>query len=120
MEVILPGAVADTGAPSKSRVIYVVSGSTGEYSDRTEWLTRAFETEINARVYVETLTLERQKLGERGYDWEHQRAVEAAMRALDPGFQEDYTGTHWRVEEVALESRDFEAAMRPVLPGEEI
>lgn len=85
-------------------IIYVVIGTTGEYSDRGEWLTRAFASEGEAKAYVEFLGVERQKLAPLDVylDYEDRQRVEQVMQAHDPGYQEDYTGTRWFVTPVAL------------------
>jgi hypothetical protein len=88
---------------ARERTIYVVRGTTGEYSDRTEWLTRAFDYEADAVAFCDFLALERQKLPPNE-SWQDGQDIEAAMRAFDPGFSEDYTGTRWYVEGVTLQS----------------
>jgi hypothetical protein len=84
------------------RTIYIVCGRTGEYSDRNEWLTRAFTTEEDAKDYVAFLTRKRQELGPAGSDVADIDALENAMRAFDPEYSEDYTGTSWFVSPVTL------------------
>ena len=86
--------------------IWVVHGSTGEYSDRYEWSVKAFVDEESAKNYVLFLTRERQKLPTQ--DWDTRGEVERLMRAIDPCFSEDYTGTHWFVSSVPLSLRLFE------------
>lgn len=78
--------------------LFVVIGTTGEYSDRSEWLVRAFKREADARTYVEALQDRRKQLPQR--DWENDLAIEAAMREFDPQYSEDYTGTSWFVRSV--------------------
>jgi hypothetical protein len=77
--------------------VWVVGGQTGEYSDRSEWTTYAFRTEVGARSYVEFLTSKRQELAPQGdyLDWGQRVAVGEAMRAFDPEYSEDYTGSSW-------------------------
>jgi hypothetical protein len=92
---------------SAARTIHVVIGTTGEYSDRAEWLTRAFESRAEAEAYVALLTAKRQALPARAggiLDWSDRMDLQNAMRAFDPGYLEDYTGTSWYVEAVALET----------------
>ena len=87
-----------------SQTIYVVLGSTGEYSDRGEWLSKAFHTEAEARAFVAFLTEKRQQIAvdHVRLDWELRSGVEEKMRAFDPNYQEDYTGTRWFVSPVEL------------------
>ena len=84
--------------------IYVVLGSTGEYSDRSEWLVKAFRSQAEAENFVTFLTVTRQMTAPpRGeLEWEDRGSVEDKMRAFDPNYAEDYTGTSWRVSEVEL------------------
>ena len=89
------------------RDIWVVIGTTGEYSDRMAWLTRAFFDEESAKEYVLFLATERQKLPPRGDRREDREKVEASMQAFDAEYIEDYTGTSWYVEKVALSEAAF-------------
>lgn len=76
--------------------IYVVLGTTGEYSDRMEWVVRAFRNEKTAQDQVEFLTEKwaALKAGLERYTDEYRNA-EKAMTEWDPNFYEDYTGTSW-------------------------
>jgi len=87
---------------SETPTIYIVQGTTGEYSDRTEWLVRAFTREQDAKDEVGRLT--HLWMGLRCEEtWsEEGAAAEAEMRKHDPGFCVDYTGTSWRVLECPL------------------
>lgn len=93
-------------APSRAKApdvrVWVVIGSTGEYSDRSEWLTRAFLTEEEAKDFVATLQKRRAQLGEPHPEWERREDITEAMREVDPGYSEDYTGTRWYVAPVGL------------------
>lgn len=84
--------------------IYIVSGSTGEWSDRTSWTVAAFSTEGAAQEYLKYLeTTYRQFPQEnRGFyrGSEEMQALEKVMSSLDPGFYEDYTGTYWYIDDV--------------------
>jgi hypothetical protein len=98
---------ADAAENCKLSTIYVVQGSTGEYSDRTEWLVRAYHTEAEARAEVEFLTAARRALNPHDPDdtWAHMDRIEAAMQAFDPRYQEDYTGSRWFVSSVELSAQ---------------
>jgi hypothetical protein len=93
-----------TATASPLPPIFVVVGSTGEYSDRGEWLTRAFRSEDAAKAYVEFLTAERQRLAPAGeyVDYDQREEIAGKMRAYDPRYSEDYTGTSWFVSAVEL------------------
>lgn len=86
--------------------VYIVCGSTGEWSDRTEWLVFAFKSEAEAIAHVNACkdTLQRFDQRNRGYQrQEGERvALEEAMLPLDPNFYEDYTGTHYFIRQVEL------------------
>lgn len=85
--------------------MYLVTGTTGEYSDRSEWTVCLFRTEEAAREYVDFLSRKRQELPSYygfGCSWSEQQAIEEAMRAFDPEFSEDYTGTRWFVSSAPL------------------
>lgn len=68
--------------------IYIVEGSTGEYSDRREWPVMAYRNEEQAKAHV----LKAQEwANQQRYD--HGRVREDPRNPHDPGFQLDYTGT---------------------------
>lgn len=87
---------------SGTQTIWVVIGTTGEYSDRSEWLTKAFRSEESAKDYVLFLTKERQKLGTRSWNYEEREKVGKVMKAFDHNYSEDYSGTEWYVSSVEL------------------
>lgn len=94
--------------------IYVVQGSTGEYSDHREWLVHAFRHEADAQAEVEFLTAKWMELrASDGTDWEERHADEEAMRVFDPGFFTDYTGSHWNVLAVDLVSARKDGSSPP-------
>lgn len=91
--------------------IYVIQGTTGEYSDRSEWLCFAVGEEDRAREIVEEYTreakaievrtrlpedhpdyIDRFKSWEDGFKWPHP----------DPYFNMDYTGTDYSYAEIEL------------------
>lgn len=79
--------------------IYVVIGSTGEYSDHNEWMVKAFKTEEAAQTHVKTLDDKTLELGVR-YDADHpeydqREKAQEIMKVLDPNFSCDYTGTRY-------------------------
>lgn len=85
--------------------IYVVQGSTGEYSDRNEWPVRAFKSEAKAKAMVVSLEEAARPFNDPGFD-RFERAAEwkAAMaEAGDPGASLDYTGVHYSYYWVVLE-----------------
>lgn len=87
----------------EDKLIFVVCGTTGEWSDRTEWLTRAFSSEKEAKTYISTLeSTYRSFPPGPWYNRENHEELEKAMEVLDPRFQEDYTGTRWFIREVGF------------------
>jgi hypothetical protein len=84
------------------KIIYVVRGSTGEYSDRWEWLVKAFTDKITAENFVNDCSA----IARREFDnanksssfWGYEKSSE-----LDPNFSMDYTGTNYYLEEVELQ-----------------
>jgi osmotically-inducible protein OsmY len=82
--------VAFGGAMSK---IYVVMGSTGEYSDRSEWPVVAFRDEEEARKRVENATRRAKEL-EATKPRDYRRITEHfKQNEFDPDMRNDYTGT---------------------------
>ena len=93
-------------------LIYIVQGSTGEYSDHTEWLVKAFDSESLAQTYAE-------KCGEEFRRMVNEYRSKAAcddyptsfdldehnikQNAHDPDMQCDYTGTNYNVHVCELE-----------------
>jgi len=94
--------------------IYVVKGSTGEYSDRTEWLVKAFRTEQEAKDHIIAVEVymkmhginldgnvsNNDATGVSMSRWDMVQSVEG--NPVDPNFQLDYTGTRYYVEQVEL------------------
>jgi hypothetical protein len=70
--------------------IFVVEGSTGEYSDHREWPVMAYRDEAAAKAHVEAAT-------RRANDLKAQHACDIPDGANehDPGMQTDYTGTRY-------------------------
>lgn len=99
-------------------MIYVVFGSTGEYSDHKEWTVRAFTDEQAAKDHVVALDRTwREALvlhlaaGRDDYDFANEYACDDGPRwlhPLDPGFKHDYNGTNYWYEAVLVDEE-----MRP-------
>ena len=78
--------------------IFVVNGTTGEYSDRTEWLVAAYTREEDAWKHVEKAT-------EYVQAWRstHTRyETRCPPGPFDPNLQMDYTGTDYTYFEIEL------------------
>jgi hypothetical protein len=82
--------------------LYLVRGTTGEWSDRTEWSVAAFTDKRSALEYMTTLLKEYHSFpqNDRGYsrDDKERESLEEHMMKFDPNFEEDYTGTSWFIE----------------------
>lgn len=102
------------------KIIYVVQGSTGEYSDHREWLVCALETEIEAQEMVIACTKEGNRIRvlaqKEGYSYDYD--VDADWRILvdddykkvndghkyDPKFYYDYSGFNYTYFPVELKT----------------
>ena len=84
--------------------IFVVFGTTGEYSDRTEWLVDARHTNEAAKARVFFLEDKMRALGAVGSEYFKMRGDAAleAMKEFDPHFSMDYTGTSYYYSSVEL------------------
>lgn len=79
------------------KTLHIVTGSTGEYYDRGEWLVRAFRTKVAAQRYCTkcseaAATIFAAYTGSSRYD------ILDKANKFDPGMQMDYTGTHYYVQ----------------------
>lgn len=86
--------------------VFIIEGNTGEYSDRTNWLVKAFLDEEAAQNFARELTSKLEELGlDVGCcgDWEEREVKSKEMKKLDPWFQNDYTGSHYCLLNVELE-----------------
>jgi hypothetical protein len=77
--------------------VFVVVGSTGEYSDHMEWNIAAYITKEEAEQHRD-LANEFAK-GKEKLDWREQ---EKLKNPYDPDMKIDYTGTRYYVNEVKL------------------
>lgn len=84
--------------------IYVVSGSTGEYSDRTDWMVRAYADEEAAKAVVTEYSAKAKEVEARcrleeddpNYvDRYNTYAPDFKWPHPDPHFQMQYTGTEY-------------------------
>jgi hypothetical protein len=88
----------------KTEQIWVVSGSTGEYSGRTEWMVDAWHTELEAQARVQELTERFRAIvaGRKLFDLGVTQEVTKHMLESDLGFQTDYCGAYYYINEVTL------------------
>lgn len=88
--------------------IWVVVGESGEYSDRREWLTKAFPTERAAQMAVTSLGEVQMEIfaplrNDRDWTYDMEREAIAKMKIYDPAYAAvDHDGATWYVSEVEL------------------
>lgn len=93
---------------ANEKTIWVVEGSTGEYSDHIEWPVKAFDDEGAANVFCERVSARYREivaLFPGGYlQWSRARyeSDPVALNELDPAMQMDYTGTNYLVYPIQL------------------
>ncbi len=82
------------------REIYVVIGTTGEYSDKTEWPVKAFFDLSKAEDVVVKATARAAELDAKR---ESRYRAGEEKNEYDPNMQMDYTGTWYEIMKVYLE-----------------
>ncbi len=88
--------------------IWVVFGTTGEYSDRDEWPVRAFYSKSNAERLVAAATA-------RANEIFASEEYQSGVNPYDPEMKMDYTGTTYYVVEVPIADDSFFAACEGVI-----
>ena len=82
--------------------IYVVTGKTGEYSDRREWFVKAFVSEKRAAELVELAGARARELAVTGWrSWDDDFPKQPNKH--DPNMDMDYNGTHYVLDEIELD-----------------
>jgi hypothetical protein len=99
----------------KTTTIYVVRGTTGEHSDRVEWLVKAYRSEKAAKAEVARLSAaafgyeDRLNMADPNYSRRHNLSWVAEFHRRigldDPQFRHDYTGTEYQCVAVAMEDK---------------
>lgn len=82
--------------------IYLVVGTTGEYSDRSTWYVCAYPNKKDAEKHADEAKLWDHQHGE---EWENTLRSERLQNPLDPYYDRDYTGTDYYVNECELKER---------------
>lgn len=88
-----------------STPIYVVIGTTGEYSDRKEWPVAWYATEVEAEKHsmdasaaAAAFKRDPETIGEQQWNPAYKTAMaKYGLDKLDPCFEIDYTGTTYEV-----------------------
>jgi hypothetical protein len=93
--------------------LWVVVGSTGEYSDRVEWPVMAYCQKADAEAHRKAASEEAFRLGASNDckkvicdAWDD----EALKNRFDPNMQVQYTGTGYYIEEVPFTEGGFDPA----------
>ena len=80
--------------------IYIVHGTTGEYSDRTEWIVCAYPSKVDAQAHV--MCAQRHCPPEKEAYRSYVDGGERLKNPYDPHFRMDYTGTYYYLTETEL------------------
>jgi hypothetical protein len=84
-----------------SEVIYVIEGTTGEYSDHSEWFVCAYHSRERAEEHARKAMLRAKEIrGPVGSLFHYH--VPRGVNEFDPEMQMDYTGTDYNVCEVEV------------------
>lgn len=81
--------------------IYIVEGSTGEYSDHVEWVVCAFKNKDNAQELVINASARAREIYSKYNTWDVGEREDLKSK-YDPKMQMDYTGTNYRIIETEL------------------
>lgn len=76
------------------RKIYIVEGNTGEYSDRTNWMVKAFLKQESAERFRDKLDNKLKELNFDNLNYDESGKASEEMRELDPEFK-DYGSSHY-------------------------
>ncbi len=95
--------------------VWIVFGTTGEYSDRDEWPVCVLRSEELAEKYVEALTRQYQSMPpswlREPWAAKNRERISAHM-TLDPHVRVNYTGTTWSATSaVSLTEREMAIAI---------
>jgi hypothetical protein len=87
----------------KTSTIWIVNGTTGEYSDRTDWVVCAYHDNPKAEEHARNAMLrakeiQKQHPGYTYHNWDENRV----KNEFDPNMRLDYTGTEYYTVECIL------------------
>lgn len=94
------------------KTIWIVQGSTGEYSDHTEWVVRAFVSKVKAERLVVEAQARANEIGIAKSDYSGSwwtlegNKDPRTVNEFDLNMQLDYTGTHYTCFEVELDEAE--------------
>lgn len=98
---------------SEPTKVFVLFGETGEYSDHSEWVVRAYTTKDAADVDCAALNAIAGGEAAGRLSWDEREGVIARLKQHDADATIDYTGTHYLVAEVPLATAPQVLADRP-------
>ena len=81
--------------------IYIVNGTTGEYSDRNDWVVCAYKDKALADAHVHDAMLRAKEIEKSDYRHDNDRN----KNEFDPNMRIDYTGTEYYVVETELKNK---------------
>ena len=87
------------------KTIYIVMGTTGEYSDRTEWPVIAFEDKKLAEDQVRYAKTTADIIYEKCLEY-NKFPLKSLKNSYDPNMKMDYTGTSYFIYETTLWEND--------------
>ena len=79
--------------------IYVIGGTTGEYSDRSDWIVCAYRDKALADLHVHNAQIRAIEINKTR---ESRYAAPKGANEFDPHMQMDYTGTEYYLTECEL------------------
>jgi hypothetical protein len=88
-----------TEGDEMSERIFLVQGTTGEYSDRSEWVVCAFRSKEKAEAHAHDAQWRAKEIEHSHQRYYHPKQGE---NEFDPEMQMDYTGTAYFLEECEL------------------
>ena len=75
--------------------IYIVGGTTGEYSGKTDWAVCAYHSFEKAEEHARKAMLRAKELELGGYNRPTSEARHKGVNEFDPKMEMDYTGTEY-------------------------
>jgi hypothetical protein len=85
--------------------IFIVRGTTGEYSDQRSWLVAAYRDETLANIHADTAAAKARAHEKKTERYSHDDGLAEAMGAWDPDAKMDYAGTDYHVLPVTLRTK---------------
>lgn len=85
-------------------LVWIVMGTTGEYSDREDWPVKGFRSLEKARSFADLAKKQGQELVSKSTGYKGMISeFEGKRTECDPNFRADYTGTDYFIYEVEID-----------------